>query len=301
MEYRKIKFYALNGRNKDKTFKTRSEIKNFLINIYESCELTDDGHRYKVFSAYKKNYTFEFLEFNDNEMFLRVRQPRPKNHYGKSEDNNATLKKLDIDDNEHMESYTFLYLDFETMIVSHLKIQGTPSINYFISFLMSENGYGDVVKFYCDAIATEDIIKQIVNNQKFGTITYSYVNPSDKALSEIPGVTDSVKKGLQANRSTIEVKISPKRSKNLLKEGSFLYELRDWLVKGHGDNLKKFSINAGEYEDSKMATFNLLNQEFTQETAIKADDEVNEKEYLKAIRMAYHDIKATLVKYVRSI
>lgn len=301
MDNRKIKFYYLNGQNKDKTFKSKEEIKDFLKSIYESCDTTDDGHKYKILEAYKKNYTFEFLTFNDNEMFLRIRQPRPKNHYGKSKENNATLQKLDINNNEHMESYTFLYLDFETMIVSHLKIQGTPTVNYFIRFLMNENGYGNGIVYNCDAIATEDIIKQIVNNQKFGTIAYSYVNPSDSALKDIPGVTDRIRRGLQANRSTIEVKISPSRSKNLLKDGSFLYEIKKWLLKEHGDNLKKFSINAGEYEDSKMTTFNLLNQEFTQETDIKVDDEIDENEYLKAIRAAYNGTKSILIKYIRSI
>ena len=299
MEYRKIKFYLLSAQNKDETFKTKEDIKNFLKLVYENGESTDDGHKYKIFELKKKKYTFEFLEFNDEYMFLRIRQPRPKNHYGKSEDDNATLKKLDIENNEHMESYTFLYLDFKTLIVSHLKIQGTPSINYFVRFLMEENGYGNGVTYRCDAIATDEIIKQIARNQKFGTIAYSFVNPGDEALKDIPGMTDNIRKGMQANRSTIDIKISPSRTKNLVKEGSFLFEIKKWLNDTYGTNLKKLTISAGEFEDSKMRAFDLLTQEFTQETNIKADDEIDEKEYLRAIKDAYNEIKTTLIKFIR--
>lgn len=301
MEYRKVKFYVLNGQNQDESFKTKEEIKEFLNSIHDSGNLTDDGFKYKIFELDKKKFTFEFIKFDDSEAFLRIRQPRPKNHYGKSDDQNATLKELDIDVNEHMESYTFLYIDFRTFIVSHLRIQGTPSISIFERFLMDQNGYGNGVRYSCDPIATEDIITQIINNQKFGTMTYTYVNPSDKALNGIPGVTDTIKKNMRAKRSTIDVKITPDKNKNSLKDGKFLREIKRWLTGTYGNDLKKFTINTGEFEDSKMVPFNLLNQEFTQETSIKADDELDTNEYMIAIRNAYNDVKATLKQYVKDI
>lgn len=301
MEYRKVKFYVLNGLNSDDSLKSKEEIKEFINGIYSTGESTDDGFKYKILEVDKKKYTFEFIELDDNGAFLRIRQPRPKNHYGKSDDQNPTLKELDIDINEHMESYTFLYINFSTFIVSHLKIAGTPSINLFVKFLMDQNGYGNGVRYSCDSIATDDIIRQIVNNRKFGTLSYSYVNPSDKALSNIPGITDTIKKNMRAKRSTIDVKITPEKNKNSLLNGKVLIDIKKWLLDTYGIGLKKFMINAGEFEDSKMVPFNLLNQEFTQETSIKADDELDTNEYMAAIKRAYNDIEATLKQYVKDI
>lgn len=299
MEYRKVKFYALNAQNQDGSFRTEKEIKKFIHDIYDSGDFTDDGYVYKVFELLKIKYTIEFTHFDGNEVFLRIRQPRPKNHYGKAEIENATLKDLEIDNTEHMESFTFFYIDLSTCIISHLKIQGTPSIGIFSRFLNNENEFGNGIKYSCDAIATEEIIKQIVNKQKFGTIVYSFVNPKDSALKDIPGLTDTIKEGLSAKRSTVEIRIAPERSKNLLKDGNVLYDFMKQLRKLYDKNLKKVAISAGDDGDSKMMMFNLLNQEFTQETSIRTDDELTVEEYEKAIKRAYEDIKVMLTQYKR--
>lgn len=300
MENRKIKFFKLNAKCQDDSFKSNREIKDFITNIFENASLTDDGYKYEIFTVNKIKYTFEFITLNDDETFLRVRQPRPKNHYGKSEDENVTLRNLDIDSNEHMESFTFIYIDFKTCIVSYLKISGTPPITIFTRFLVEQNGYGNGVTYSCDAIATKEIINQIVKKKKLGTISYSFCNPEEDVLSDITGMTDTIIDNMAINKSTIEVKLSPARMKNLLNDNKILFAIKKTLELKFGLNLKKLSISAGDYEDSKMVVFNLLNQEFTQETNIKTDEDLTIENYLKEIRSAYKMVESDIVQYIKN-
>lgn len=301
MEYRKIKFYKLNGEEANGNKLKTDEIVQFIDQVLENGTRTDDEHICISHQINKKAYVIEVIEKNDTEIFLRIRQPRPKNHYGKADMNNFTLMDLNIDDNEHMESYTSIYLDLVYMILSHLQISGTPSIGIFEQLINRSNECGNGIMYHCDAIATDKIIEQIVNKGRLGMFTYSFSMPEEEVLADVPGLTDKIRREMHVNRGVIEVKLSPNRRGSLFKKNSTLVDLMDNLRKKYGSNLKKATIKAADFDDERLVSFNLLNQEFTQETTIKADDEINIDEYYRKIKEAYNIIKNTLIRYIPDI
>ena len=200
-----------------------------------------------------------------------------------------------MDNGETIETYTYLFVDFENCIMSFLMLSGAPSRVVFEKYL---NSIDQTITFDCTPITTNNILEKIINKSILGTIQYSYCNPKENVLKDIPGVTDTVLDSLNINKSTISVSLAPPRNKSLTRRVAELLRLKDDLEQLHNNDLKKISINARD-EDETMVTYNLLDYKFNSYVSIQMINTLTENDFKKIIIKAYNKQKNDLCNYIR--
>lgn len=295
---KRINFFQLQANElteKKKKKMLKEEIKQTLREINESLEINDDNYKYKHFEMFFTNYIIEFIKFDENELFARIGKQADENTIGKRDSVTGNLINIELQDNENIESFTYLYLDLSNMILSYLVLSGTPSKTIFSNFI---NDMIDNVEFVCVPITTDDVIKKLASKSILGTIEFSYCNPKNDIIKDIPGINKNDLKSLNADKSVITVSLRPARSKSITHRITDIFNIKKALEDEHGENLKSLKLNA-KNEDEEMINYNLLDYKFSTYTYIDmlllntADD------FYKIILREYNNMKSTLEDYVQ--
>ena len=294
---KRINFYQIQAERNIDNIKEKFDykgIKQFFDRVYSDLKVNKNGYKYDHFETFDR-YMIEYISLNESEMFVRIGKETPENVIGKRNHDTGSLSNIELDTGETIETYTYLFVDFENCIMSFLMLSGAPSRIVFEKYL---NSLDQTITFDCTPITTNNILEKIINKSILGTIQYSYCNPKENVLKDIPGVTDNVLDALNINRSTITVSLAPPRKKSLAKRLSELLKLKDDLEQTHGDDLKKISINARD-EDEEMVTYNLLDYKFNSYVFIDMINTLNEEDFKKIIISAYFRQKKDLCSYIR--
>ncbi|WP_296878577.1 hypothetical protein [Thomasclavelia sp.] len=294
---KRINFYQIQAEkniNKNEEKLTYKEIKDFFDDVYSDLKTNKDGYKYEYFETFEK-YMIEYIVMNEKEMFVRIGKETPENVIGKRNHDTGNLSNIELDNGETIETYTYLYVDFENCIMSFLMLSGAPSRVVFEKYL---NSIDQTITFDCTPITTNNILEKIINKSILGTIQYSYCNPKENVLKDIPGVTDTVLDSLNINKSTISVSLAPPRNKSLTRRAAELLKIKDDLEQLHNNDLKKISINARD-EDETMVTYNLLDYKFNSYVSIQMINTLNENDFKKIIIHAYNKQKKDLCNHIR--
>lgn len=288
-----VQAYALSDKKKKKM--SKEDIRQSLTNIYNDLEANDDKYKFKNFEMFSTNYIIEFIKLNDSELFARIGKQANENTIGKRDFVTGNLINIELQDNENIESYTYLYLDFSNMILSYLVLSGTPSKTIFSNFI---NDMIDNVEFTCVPITTDDVIRKLASKSTLGTIEFSYCNPKNEVIKDIPGINKRSLQNLNTDKSVITVSLRPARSKSITHRIEDIFNIKEILISEHGDNLKSLKLNA-KNEEEEMINYNLLDYKFSTYTYIDmlllntADD------FYKIIIREYNNMKNTLEDYIQ--
>lgn len=293
---KRINFYQIqaerrNGRGKKKL--KYEEIHNFFNEVYKNLKTNEQGYKFKRFETFDK-YMIEYIELNEKNLFIRIGKETPENIIGKRNQDTGSLVSIELGKKETIEAYTYLFMDFEKCVMSFLNLSGAPSRIIFENYL---NSIDESIVFDCTPITTNKILEKIINKSILGTIEYSYCNPKENVLKDIPGVTDSVLDSLNVDKSTISVSLRPPRKKSLLKRLQELVRIKDDLEQIHGDELKKITINARD-EDEAMVTYNLLDYKFNSYAYFDMINTLNENDFKEIIIKTFNEQKDDLYMYI---
>ncbi|OUP69723.1 hypothetical protein B5F09_14250 [Erysipelatoclostridium sp. An173] len=294
---KRINFYQIQAEksiNKNEEKLNYKEIKDFFDDVYSNLKTNKNGYKYEHFETFEK-YMIEYIAMEEKEMFVRIGKETPENVIGKRNHDTGNLSNIELDNGETIETYTYLFVDFENCIMSFLMLSGAPSRVVFEKYL---NSIDQTITFDCTPITTDNILEKIINKSILGTIQYSYCNPKENVLRDIPGVTDTVLDSLNINKSTITVSLAPPRNKSLTRRAAELLKLKDDLEQLHNNDLKKISINARD-EDETMVTYNLLDYKFNSYVSIQMINTLNENDFKKIIIQAYNKQKNDLRNHIR--
>lgn len=293
---KRINFYQIQAERSIKNKKKKlnyEQIHHFFDETYKNLPMNEQGYKFKRFETFDK-YMIEYIELNENNLFIRIGKETPENIIGKRNQDTGSLVSIELDNKETIEAYTYLLIDFEKCVMSFLNLSGAPSRIVFEKYL---NSIDKSIVFDCTPITTNKILEKIINKSILGTIEYTYCNPKNNVLKDIPGVTDTVLDSLNVDKSTISVSLRPPRKKSLLKRLQELVRIKDDLEQIHGDELKKITINARD-EDEAMVTYNLLDYKFNSYAYFDMINTLNEKDFKKIIIKTFDEQKDDLYRYI---
>lgn len=294
---RRINFYQIQAErsvNKGKEKLKIKEINTILKKEYATLKTNKDGYKYKHFETFDR-YMIEYIESNENDMFIRVGKETPENVIGKRDHDTGNLTNIELNKKETIEAYTYLYIDFENSVMSFLSLPSAPNRIVFEKYL---NSIDEDVSFECNPIVTSEILEKIINKSILGTIQYRYCPPAGEVLKDIPGVTDGVLDSLNISKTTISVSLSPPKKKSVAKKLKELLRLKDDLEQIHGEDLKGMTLNARD-EEEEMISYNLLDYKFNSYTYINMIYTLNENDFKDIILKSYSEQKEALSIYVK--
>lgn len=297
---KRINFYQLQATQKisDKEESlSKDDIQNCLNFIYDKLSTNSNNYKYKQFIVGFNQYIIEFINFNVIEKFIfaRIGKHTNENTIGKRDSLTGDLFNIELQENESIESYTYLYLDLNNMILSYLLLSGTPSKTAFANFI---NGEIENVEFECVPIATNDVLKRLASKSVLGTINYSYCNPKENITKDIPGIDKELLSDLNTQKTVIAVSLRPPRSKSITKKVEDILKIKEYLMKEHESNLKSLNMNAKD-EDEEAVNYNLLDYHFTTFTYISMLSLKTEKDFLEIIEHEYKKNKRILEDFTR--
>lgn len=295
---KRINFYQIQAEKSIKQDKKKLKYEDVFIffdSLYKKLPMNEQGYKFDRFETFDK-YMIEYIELNEEMMFIRIGKETPGNVIGKRNQDTGNLVDIELDQKETIEAYTYLFLDFEKCVMAFLNLSGAPTRIVFEKYL---NSIDQFILFDCTPITTNKILEKVINKDILGTIEYSYCNPKNDVLKDIPGVTDTVLDSLNVDKSTISVSLRPPRKKSLLKRLQELVRIKDDLEQIHGDELKKITINARD-EDEVMVTYNLLDYKFNSYAYFDMIDTLNEKDFKQIIIKTFNEQKDDLYRYIKN-
>lgn len=303
MSKRNIYFYSLkvvqttiiDGKPLEKRFNSE-EVYEYLKKIHTSLPSNADGLKYLkhdiVGDIY---YLLEFMDFDENSTFIRLGKPSQNNEVGKRSTESYKLVDIPLDKAELIESYTYMYIDFKTDVISFVRVGGAPSIKWFAVSLTSYDTNSGI-KISCVPFTTDEILESFGTRADIGSITITTVKPTAEILSILGGITEEDVNDLKSNETTFVMTIKPpKRGGNTTKDTGVLSKLF-YKIKNNERNMKKFVINIAEEMDDKKSGIDLLNYKFIRSSDILSTSKLSTDQYKREIVKVYERELMTLKK-----
>lgn len=303
MSKRNIYFYSLkviqttvvNGEVLENKFNVE-EVYEYLKKIHTNLPSNADGLKYLkhdiVGDIY---YLLEFLDFDENSTFIRLGKPSQNNEVGKRSTESYKLVDIPLEKTELIESYTYMYIDFKTDVVSFVRVGGAPSIKWFAVSLTSYNSTSGI-KVSCVPFTTDEILESFGTKADIGSITITTVKPTAQVSSFLNGVTEKDINDLKSDETTFVMTIKPpKRGGNTTKDTGVLSNLF-YKAKNNERNMKKFVINIAEEMDDKKSGVDLLNYKFIRSSDILSSSKLSTQQYKNEIVKVYERELMTLKK-----
>lgn len=295
---KRINFYQIQAtktiENKKEEL-SKDEIIKHLQSICSGLNVNSNNYKYQSFEMGFNDYIIEFIKFDDSMLFARIGKKTNENTIGKRDTLSGDLLNIELQDSENIETYTYIYIDLTNMILSYLVLSGTPSRTSF-SYFLNEND--ENIVFDCVPITTKDVIKNLAKKNVLGTIKYSYCNPKECVIENIPGINKQLLSSLNADKSVITVSLRPPRSKSITNKIQDIFNLKDELLKEHGQNLQSLTMNAKDY-DEETINYNLLDYKFARYTYISMLSLKTEHDFFDIITQEYKKIKNTLEDFIQ--
>lgn len=295
---KRINFYQLQGEyvhDKKASTLTVKEIEDYLESIYAKLKVNKNNYKYKKFEVGPNEYIIEFIKFDRSILFARIGKRTNEYTIGKRDSVTGNLLNIELEDNENIESYTYLHLDLNNMILSYLVLSGTPSKTSFSYFI---NGMVEGVNFECVPITTEDVLKNLAGKSILGTIEFSYCNPKENVMKNIPGLDKKSLENLNADKTMVTVSLRPPRSKSITDKIKHILTIKENLIKEHGENLKSLRMNARDYEEETI-NYNLLDYKFASYTLISMILIKTEEDFYDIISNEYKKMKKVLEDFIK--
>ena len=292
MQKKRIYFYQLQGERNGRRLDD-DEIMNLFKEKYNVLKVNSDGYKVDDFQTFD-DYMIEYIDLNDDNMFVRIGKETLKNVIGKRDQTTGDLVDIELKISETIETYTYLYIDFNHCIMSFLNISGAPSRVVFNKYL---NNLNEDISFDCLPISTKNILEMIGNKSVLGAIEYSYCKPKESVLYDIPGITDGIIGDSNVRKATINVRLTPPKNKSLFSRITDILNVKNDLQQAHGDNLIKLTIKARD-EGEEMAEYNLMDYKFNSYVMIDMDNALDIKNFKRSILEAYNQEKSYLRRYI---
>lgn len=305
---RKVSFYRLGLIQQvvvDKNTIRENHLRNNEIEekfnlIYEEKAFAlNDGGRAVTVSTNSNDYVVEVLDYVNHRAFIKIGQQNPSNTVALRDMTTLETEDVPMRDSQSLELYTFCLIDFETGIVSYIGINGAPKISairsLFNECLKEENVYASLA-----AIMTNDILQTLVSKSIISKISLTVAVPEDHILRDI-GVDENTFDSLQhIKTSTATYNVVARRNRNVFRNSTTLGEWIASVKEKFGDNIKKMSANAKDYNEQSQ-TYDLMQYNFTKTVTLSDSDSVfpTLEKYRDALEDTYNKYKAELVRYSR--
>lgn len=277
-----------------------NEIEEKFNRIYEErASALNGGGRALSVSTNASDYVVEIMDYANHLAFVKIGQQNPSNTVALRDMTTLETEDVPMRASQSLELYTFCLIDFETGIVSYIGINGAPKIsairNLFNESLYEENIYASLA-----AIMTNDILQTLVSKRVISKVSLTVAVPEDHILRDI-GVGENTFDSLQhVKTSTATYNVVANKNKNIFRNSTTLGELIASVREKFGDNLKKMSANAKDYNEQSQ-TYDLLHYNFTKTVTLSNEDTIfpTLEEYRDALESTYNRYKAELVEYSR--
>ena len=294
---RKVYFYRLNlihHRDIDKnTVKkihlTNVEIEKKFQYIYDKkTSILSSGRRAISVNTLSGEYVVEILSFSNQRAIIKIGQQNPANTVALRDTSTLETEDVPMSKTQMLELFTFALIDFETCIVSYIGINGAPKIaairNLFDNNLSTENTYATLA-----VILSRNALETLFKKKIISKVTLTIAVPEDRVLRDI-GVSkrdfDDLK---DVKTSTATYSLVAKRNKNIFIDRKSLIDWISEIREKYGDNLKKMSVNAKNYNDNSE-TYDLLQANLTKTVILESDENIypTQKDYLEALEDTYN-------------
>lgn len=277
-----------------------NEIEEKFNLIYEEKAFAlNGGGRAVTVSTNSNDYVVEILDYANHRAFVKIGQQNPSNTVALRDMTTLETEAVPMKASQSLELYTFCLIDFETGIVSYIGINGAPKIsairNLFNEYLKEENVYASLA-----AIMTNDILQTLVSKKIISKLSLTVAVPEDHILRDI-GVDENTFDSLQhIKTSTATYNVVARRNRNVFRNSTTLGEWIASVKEKFGDNIKKMSANAKDYNEQSQ-TYDLMQYNFTKTVTLSDGDSVfpTLEKYRDALEDTYNKYKAELVRYSR--
>ena len=306
---RKVYFYRLNlthqkdiDRNTIKEVPlTNLEIEKKFQNIYDKkTSILSSGRRAISVTTLSGDYVVEILSFSDHRALIKIGQQNPANTVALRDVSTLETEDVPMSKTQMLELYTFALIDFETGIVSYIGINGAPKIsairNLFDNNLISEGTYATLA-----IILSQKALENLFKKKIISKVTLTIAVPEDRVLRDIGVSTNDFYDLKDVKTSMATYSLVAKRNKNIFIDRKSLIDWISEIRQKYGDNLKKMSINAKNY-DENSETYDLLQANLTKTVILESDENISptQKEYLEALEDTYNKNKDELISCSRS-
>lgn len=225
--------------NKDETYE-------FMKNLYNDLPTNKNGYKYLKNEVGKQYFLIEFIDFDEKSTFVRLGKPNQNNEVGKRNVESCDLIDIPLERAELIETYTYLYINFETDVISYVRVGSAPTIKSFSASISSQENIrcsGYSVK--CIPFITKEILDSFGSRAEVGSISITTKKPTTKITEYLGGIREDDIEELDSTEMTLQLSIKPKSRGGNTTSGKGLGKIFN-KFKNADENLSKFVVNIAD-------------------------------------------------------